>query len=167
MNRRLFVLLALLVLLAGLTACSTGNPQPAATPTPNPGVTGRAAHTPDASHTPTRTAARTRAHTPAPTEFVLPEPVGTPAARWSGIPIMPEATAGEEDEGAYFFSVAATPEEVAAYYAEELPPLGWQPFAEGTGENGAMLILYKKGGSILTISIIALEDHVQVLITLI
>jgi hypothetical protein len=167
LNRQLFILLSL-ALLVGLTACSAGNPLPTATLTPDPSATEGATRTSVASQTPRRTATRSRAHTPTPTEaIVLPEPVGTPATRWNGIPIMPDATTGEEDEDAYFYSVAATPEEVEAYYAEQLPPLGWQLFAEGTGENGATLILYKKGSSILTLSIIVLEDHVQVLITLI
>ena len=165
MNGRLFALLALLV---ALTACSTGTPPPAASATPEPGNTQRPTRPPAASPTRRRPpATSTQRRPPPPTESLLPGPVGTPAARWNGIPIMPDATAGEEDEGAYFYAVPATPEEVAAYYAEELHPLGWQLFAEGTGENGATLILYKKGSSILTISIIALEDHVQVLITLI
>jgi hypothetical protein len=163
-NRRLFVLLAILI---GSTACSAGDSLTQAAPTPQPSATPRATRPPLAAQTPPRTATRTRGLTPTPTEFTLPEPVGTPAARWSGIPIMPEATAGEEDEGAYFYSVPVTPEDVAAYYEEQLPPLGWRPFAEGTGENGALLILYKKGSSILTLSIIVLEGHVQVLITLI
>jgi hypothetical protein len=89
-----------------------------------------------------------------------------PLAAWNGIPIMPQAAAGIEDLDSYLYSIAATSQEVQAFYDNRLPSLGWKFLTTGTGENGALLLLYQKNGKTLTISVIPLKDHVQILMTI-
>lgn len=77
---------------------------------------------------------------------------------------MPQAISGEEKQGSYSYIVKATVEQVKDYYDKEMPELGWQPFAEGTGENGNLLLIYMKGSDIATISVILQDDVTLVMI---
>lgn len=45
---------------------------------------------------------------------------------WNGIPIMPEATAGQEVMGDYQFETNVSAEEIKAYYEHEMAGLGWK-----------------------------------------
>lgn len=100
--------------------------------------------------------------TPDAVSALLPE--GQPASEWNGIPIMPEAIAGEGDEESYVFTVKATPQQVQDYYQLELGQLGWQPFATGDGDSSLMLMFTNSASATLTISIIAKGDEVLVLL---
>ena len=98
--------------------------------------------------------------TPDAVEALLP--VGQPASEWNGIPIMPNAIAGEGDAESYVFTVKATPQQVQAFYQTELEKLGWQAFAQGNGNSSLMFM--DKTSSTLTVSIIAKGDEVLVLL---
>jgi len=89
---------------------------------------------------------------------------GQPASEWNGIPIMPEAIAGEGDEESYVFTVRATPQQVQEYYQLELGKLGWQPFATGNGDSSLTLTFMNKDSATLTISIMAKGEDVLVLL---
>lgn len=95
-----------------------------------------------------------------------PNPVSTlegqVAADWNGIPIMPNAAAGEGDEESYVFTIKATPEQVQTYYQVELAKLGWQPLAADGGDSS--LIFTNGTSTTLTISILAKGDEVLVLL---
>ena len=92
-------------------------------------------------------------------------PEGQPAAEWNGIPIMPDAIAGEGDEESYVFTVKATPQQVQEYYQLELGKLGWQPFATGDGNSSSLMLMFTNNASAtLTITIIAKGDEVLVLL---
>jgi hypothetical protein len=92
-------------------------------------------------------------------------PGGQPAAEWKGIPIMPDAIAGEGDEESYVFTVKATPQRVQEYYQLELGKLGWQPFATGDGNSSSLMLMFTNNVSAtLTISIIAKGDEALVLL---
>ena len=118
-----------------LGACSAIAPQPTSTPIPT--QTPLPTETPIPTDTPIPTATDTPE--PTPTEDIMSSlvPVGEPASEWNGIPIMPEAIAGEGDTGAYRFTIQASREEIQAYYTLELPKLGWRLFTVGQGETGA------------------------------
>jgi hypothetical protein len=100
--------------------------------------------------------------TPDAVSSLIPE--GQPASEWNGIPIMPEAIAGEGDEESYVFTIKATPQQVQEYYQLELGKLGWQPFATGDGNSSLMLMFTNNASATLTISIIAKGDQVLVLL---
>ena len=92
-------------------------------------------------------------------------PEGRPASEWNGIPIMPNAIAGEGDEESYVFTVKATPQQVQEYYQLELVKLGWQPFATGDGNSSSLMLMFTNNASTtLTISLIAKGDEVLVLL---
>jgi hypothetical protein len=92
-------------------------------------------------------------------------PEGQPASEWNGIPIMPDAIAGEGDEESYVFTVKATPQQVQEYYQLELGKLGWQPFATGDGNSSSLMLMFTNNASAtLTISVIAKGDEALVLL---
>ena len=91
-------------------------------------------------------------------DFPLPIPVGHPAADWRGIPIMPQATAGEEGSGSYYYIVEAEPAAVQAFYESEMANLGWSLLGVGEGETGALLLIFQQEASVASVSIIALDE---------
>jgi len=100
--------------------------------------------------------------TPDAVSSLIPE--GQPASEWNGIPIMPGASAGEGDEESYVFTIKATPQQVQEYYQLELGKLGWQAFATDNGDSSLMLMFTNNASATLTISIIAKEGQVLVLL---
>jgi hypothetical protein len=90
--------------------------------------------------------------------------IGTPDAvsEWNGIPIMPNAIAGEGDDEGYVFTVKATAQQVRDYYQAELGKLGWQLLTPAEGE--ASLKFMNNASETLTISLIAKGDQVLVLL---
>ena len=94
-------------------------------------------------------------------------PQGTPVAEWNGIPIMSQATAGQEfDTNTYSFKVEVTAKEVQDFYNAQLTDLGWtQPFSMPGGADAA-LMLFEKDDKTLTITVAPVESSVVVLLTL-
>ncbi|MEW5871560.1 MAG: hypothetical protein AB1894_19960 [Chloroflexota bacterium] len=85
---------------------------------------------------------------------------------WNGIPVMPQAISGKADGESYTYTVAATVKQVQAYYDQEMPKVGWQPFATGTGDNGNLFLMYMKGSRVAAISVVAQGNSTLVLIVL-
>jgi hypothetical protein len=95
-------------------------------------------------------------------------PQGTPVQEWRGIPVMPQATAGQEfaENNTYSFRVAATTEEVQDFYNSQLEPLGWeQPFSFPLEAEGGIMV-YQMDSSVLTITIVSSEGSLVVALTL-
>ena len=95
-------------------------------------------------------------------------PQGTPAQEWKGIPIMPQATAGQEfsENNTYSFKAPVTTKEVQDFYNEKMTALGWkQPFSLPAGAEGGVMA-FQKDTSILTITITSSEGSVVVLLTM-
>jgi hypothetical protein len=95
-------------------------------------------------------------------------PQGTPVQEWMGIPIMPQATAGQEfsEQNTYSFRVNATTTEIQDFYTEQLTTLGWeQPFSFPLEAEGGIMI-FQKDESALTITIISSEGSLVVALTL-
>lgn len=96
------------------------------------------------------------------------DPQGAPVQEWRGIPIMPQATAGQEfdENNTYSFKVNATVQEVQNFYNEQLAALDWtQPFSFPLEGDGG-LMFFEKDGVNLTITITSLEGSVVVLLLL-
>jgi len=75
---------------------------------------------------------------------------------------MPGAVTGEENEDRYRFMLKASVDQVEEFYKTELAKLGWKFNTEGTGENGAPILIFSRSGKILSISVIVIGDIVVV-----
>lgn len=95
-------------------------------------------------------------------------PQGTPLQEWKGIPIMPQATAGQEfaKNDTYSFKADVTIKEVQDFYGGKLAALGWkQPYDIPTDEDAGLMI-FQKESNLLTIAITSSEDSSVVILTL-
>ncbi len=77
---------------------------------------------------------------------------------------MPQAISGAEDKGGYSYTVKMTVQQVREFYDREMPAAGWQPFAVGTGETGAVMLLYRKNGVIATVAVVRQGEVTLVLL---
>ena len=147
------------VLVITLAACNTFIPQPTATPIPTETSLPTSTHTLEPTSTPTLAPTRTPVPpTETPTEAVLSMPSGKPSSEWAGIPIMPNALAGEGDSSGYSFTIDASLDEIQKFYETELPKLGWNVFASGLGTTDAVILMFMKDADILSVSIIPQPD---------
>ncbi|RPI92445.1 MAG: hypothetical protein EHM40_12960 [Chloroflexi bacterium] len=96
-------------------------------------------------------------------------PQGAPVQQWMDIPIMPQATAGQEfiEKNAYSFQANATMQDVQAFYNEKLTALDWDQPYEVPMEDDAGLMIFQKENSILSITITSSEDSVVVILKLV
>ncbi len=81
-------------------------------------------------------------------------PTGKPVPDWKGIPIMPQATAGQEfSDHDYSFKAPVAATDVQAFYDEKMKSLGWQSAVgfQVTGKGG--LMVFRNGSDLLTITI--------------
>jgi len=94
-------------------------------------------------------------------------PQGEPVKEWNGIPIMTQATAGQEftDAKSYSFKATATVKEAADFYGETLVKLGWSSTFNMPVEASGAVLVYSKDSNILTITITAQGDSIVVLLT--
>lgn len=98
----------------------------------------------------------------------ITNPQGTPVQEWNGIPIMPQATVGQEfsDTNTYSFKANVTTTEVQAFYDQQLTALGWsQPFTIPVEEQGGILT-FQKDNSTLLITITFSDGVATVLLTM-
>lgn len=96
------------------------------------------------------------------------DPQGAPVQEWRGIPIMPQASAGQEfsENNSYSFKFTGTTKEVQDFYNQQLTALGWsQPFSFPVEAEGGILT-FQKDNSTLLITIAASEGSVVVLLTI-
>jgi hypothetical protein len=157
------------ILVFALTSCSAFAPQPTQTPVPTatslptltatPEPTSTSTPTEEPTNTPVPPTATKIPPTPTSAGSDLPLPTGKPVSNWEGIPVMPKAIAGDGDHQGYSYTIIGAPEVVQAYYEREMPKLGWGIFASGTGETKAILIFFKKGSDLATVSIIPQGDN--------
>ncbi len=142
--RTALIVLPFLVTLASALSCQALTSQAAlgaaASPTPPPS---QPTETPPAAFTSTLNAPT---GTPVPTATLFDfagQFNGTPLPSWHGIPVMPGALIGGENSGLYGFSTSASPDDVAAYYSAQIPPLGYQPGpGNGTPSSGVMMLVF-------------------------
>lgn len=95
-------------------------------------------------------------------------PQGTPLQEWKGIPIMPQATAGQEfaGKGAYSFKAEVTQKDVQDFYSQKLIALGWKQPYDIPSEGDAGLMIFQKGNNTLSISITSSEGSSVIILTL-
>ena len=146
------------VLVVTLAACGSFAPEPTQTPLPTETQVPTSTTTPEPTKTPTKTAVPPTETRSAP---VLKMPVGEPSNEWAGIPVMPNAIAGEGDSQGYSFTIDASPEEVQTFYEQKLGNLGWSMFASGQGTTDTVLLIFMKDAAILSVSIIPQPDGIM------
>ena len=95
-------------------------------------------------------------------------PQGTPVSEWREIPIMPQATAGQEfaDTNMYSFKADASITEVQDYYKAELEKLGWSSFFNMPADAAGSIQVFQKDNQALTITITDVDGSVVVILTL-
>lgn len=97
------------------------------------------------------------------------DPQGTPVFEWKGVPVMPQATAGQEfPEGStYSYKVDATVKEVQDYYNTELEKLGWTSTFNMPGGEDVAVQVYQKDNNFLTVSVMTnVSREVVVILTI-
>lgn len=95
-------------------------------------------------------------------------PQGTPVQEWQGVPVMSQATAGQEfsENNTYSFKANVTVQDVQNFYKEQLTAQGWsQPFDFPLEAEGGLMV-FQKDDSTLTITITSSEGSVVVLLTM-
>ena len=139
-----------------LSPTETINPTATQTETPKPTVT--------KTSVPTQTPAPTTTGTSTPETIPGPEipkflviPSGNPVEEWGSIPVMPEAIAGQEENGGYYFSVELPVDEVSQYYQQILSESGWSLSAVGVAENGSIKLIFKNDSNQITITVFTIE----------
>ncbi len=82
-------------------------------------------------------------------------PSGKPATEWNGIPIMTQATAGQEfDKNTYSYKVSGiTANDVQTFYSGKLTAAGWSSTLSTMAGNAGGFMIYSKGSSVLTITV--------------
>jgi len=94
-------------------------------------------------------------------------PQGTPVTEWNGIPIMSQATAGQEfNATTYSFKATATATEAQEFYNAQLTSLGWTQLFSLPGGTEAAVMLFEKDDKTLTITITQIDSSIVVLLTL-
>jgi hypothetical protein len=105
-------------------------------------------------------------------------PVGQPVSTWNGIPIMPQATAGQEFKpgAVYSFKATAVISQAVSFYQGKMSPLGYSinggpgTGSAGTGSNALhnSFLYYFKGSQIILIYILSYDNdsgHIIVVIS--
>ena len=96
------------------------------------------------------------------------DPQGAPVQEWRGIPILPQAIAGQEfsENNTYSFKANVTAKEVQDFYTEKLAALGWsQPFSLPIETEGGLMV-FRKDQDSLAVTITPSEGSVVVLVVI-
>jgi len=95
------------------------------------------------------------------------DPQGDPVAEWNGVPVMPQATAGQEfaDSNTYSYKVDASAQDVQDYYNSELPNRGWESTFNVPGDANGAVMLFSNDNNFLTITITVVDGETVVVLT--
>lgn len=95
-------------------------------------------------------------------------PQGTPVQEWRGVPVMPQATAGQEfaANNTYSFRVDATAQQVQDFYKESMKNLGWNESLNMPGGSEGGFMAFQKDNNLLSIVITPSDNSVVVLLTM-
>ena len=101
-------------------------------------------------------------------DFECTNPQGTPVSEWKGIPIMPQATAGQEcpDTSSYSFKVDATVKDAQDFYNAQLVNMGWSSSFSMPGNDSIVILAFQKDNDVLTLAITNLNGSVMILLTM-
>jgi hypothetical protein len=96
-------------------------------------------------------------------------PQGTPVSEWNRIPVMPQATAGQEfpDTKSYSFKATATVKEAQDFYSTELQKLGWSSLFNMPADANASALIFQKDDQTLSITITDTNGSIVVVLTMV
>ena len=94
-------------------------------------------------------------------------PQGEPVTEWNCIPIMSQATAGQEfaDSNTYSFKADATVKEATDFYDGEMTKLGWSSTFNLPGDANGAVLVFSKDSNIATITITSSDGSIVVILT--
>jgi hypothetical protein len=93
-------------------------------------------------------------------------PQGEPVAEWNGIPIMEQATAGQEhDANNYSFKFTGTTKEAVDFYNDQMVKLGWTSMFSMPGNEAGAVLAFQKDDSVLTITVVTTDADTVVILT--
>ncbi len=94
-------------------------------------------------------------------------PQGEPVKEWNGIPVMTQATAGQEfpESKSYSFKAKATVKEATDFYNDAMSKLGWSTTINMPGTDQGAVLVFSKESNLATITITADGDTIVVLLT--
>jgi hypothetical protein len=93
-------------------------------------------------------------------------PTGAPVSEWNTIPIMPQATSGQEfNKNTYSYKASGITEaDVQSFYNDKLKALGWtSPFSAQGGSTGGIM-LFTKDSSVLSITVTTVDQNTVVML---
>jgi hypothetical protein len=95
-------------------------------------------------------------------------PQGTPVSEWNGIPIMSQATAGQEftDTHTYSFKATATVKDAQDFYSTQLQKLGWSSSFSMPSVGNVSVQAYQKDSNALTVTIMDQNGSIVVILTM-
>ena len=94
-------------------------------------------------------------------------PEGQPVSEWNGVPIMSQATAGQEhDANNYSFKFMGTAKEAQDFYDAQMSELGWSSMFSMPGDENGAVLAFQKDSKILTITIVTTEGSTVVVLTM-
>lgn len=66
---------------------------------------------------------------------------------------MPQAIAGNEGDGSYYYTTGASVQTISSYYQSQMINLGWDLFAMTVGQNDAVIVIFQHPSSGETVSV--------------
>ena len=93
-------------------------------------------------------------------------PTGAPVSEWNTIPVMPQATSGQEfNKNTYSYKASGITEaDVQSFYNDKLKALGWtSPFSAQGGSTGGIM-LFTKDSSVLSITVTTVDQNTVVML---
>ena len=94
-------------------------------------------------------------------------PQGEPVSEWNGVPIMSQATAGQEhDANNYSFKFTGTAKEAQDFYDAQMNDLGWNSMFSMPGDENGAVLAFQKDSKVLTITIVTTEGSTVVVLTM-
>lgn len=95
-------------------------------------------------------------------------PQGKPVSDWNGVPVMPQATAGQEfSKGTYSFRVSGVDEPtIQSFYNDKLKAAGWTSQFSAAGGSSGGILLFTKESQVLSVTITKVDQDEVVLLSM-
>ncbi len=95
-------------------------------------------------------------------------PTGAPVSAWNNIPVMPQASAGQEfNKNTYSFKVGGvTEQDIETFYNDKLKATGWNSQFSMQGGSSGGVMMFSKDTNVLSITITQSDTDFVVLLLL-
>ncbi len=86
-------------------------------------------------------------------------PTGQPVNNWNNVPVMSQATAGQEfNKSTYSYKIDAAVADIQTFYSDQMKTLGWSSGFSAQGGSQGGVMLFTKDNNVLTITISPATD---------